>query len=83
MANRTAGALATFLGCSLQGENALTLKTVASPEAAEADDLIYLDSSRHIERVVGSAALCVITSLSTTEDPAIPVCAATSVRSPT
>jgi UDP-3-O-[3-hydroxymyristoyl] glucosamine N-acyltransferase len=62
MANRTAGELATFLGCSLQGEKALTLKAVASPEAAEADDLIYLDSSRHIERAVGSAARCVITS---------------------
>jgi UDP-3-O-[3-hydroxymyristoyl] glucosamine N-acyltransferase len=62
MTNRTAGDLAKFLGCSLQGEDALTLKGVASPEAAEADDLIYLDSSRHIERVVGSAARCVITS---------------------
>lgn len=62
MANRTAGDLAKFLGCSLQGENALILKGVASPEAAEADDLIYLDSSRHMERVIRSTARCVITS---------------------
>jgi UDP-3-O-[3-hydroxymyristoyl] glucosamine N-acyltransferase len=62
MANRTAGDLANYLGCSLQGESGLSLKGVASPEAAEADDLIYLDSSRHIERVLGSAARCVITS---------------------
>jgi UDP-3-O-[3-hydroxymyristoyl] glucosamine N-acyltransferase len=62
MANRTAGDLANFLGCPLQGENALILKGVASPERAEADDLVYLDSSRHMERVVGSSARCVITS---------------------
>jgi UDP-3-O-[3-hydroxymyristoyl] glucosamine N-acyltransferase len=62
MANRTTGDLAKFLGSSLQGESGLVLKGVASPEAAEADDLIYLDSSRHIERVVRSAARCVIAS---------------------
>lgn len=62
MRNRTAGDLAKFLGSSLQGESGLVLKGVAGPEAAGADDLIYLDSSRHIERVVGSAARCVITS---------------------
>jgi UDP-3-O-[3-hydroxymyristoyl] glucosamine N-acyltransferase len=62
MANRTAGDLAKVLGSSLQGESGLVLKGIASPEAAEAEDLIYLDSSRHIERVVRSAARCVITS---------------------
>lgn len=62
MANRTAGDLANFLGCSLQGEADLALKRVASPEEAGADDLIYLESSRHIERVAGSAARCVVTS---------------------
>jgi UDP-3-O-[3-hydroxymyristoyl] glucosamine N-acyltransferase len=62
MANRTAGDLAKFLGSSLQGESGLVLKGIASPEAAEAEDLIYFDSSRHIERVVRSAARCVITS---------------------
>jgi UDP-3-O-[3-hydroxymyristoyl] glucosamine N-acyltransferase len=62
MANRTAGDLAKFLGCSLQGESGLPLKGVAGPEVAEADDLIYLESSRHVERVAGSRARCVITS---------------------
>jgi len=62
MANRTAGDLAKFLGCSLRGESTLPLKGVASPEAAEADDLVYLDSSRHMDRVTRSAARCVITS---------------------
>lgn len=62
MANRTAAELAKFLECDLQGEATLTLKGVASPEAAGADDLIYLDSSRHTQRVIRSAARCVITS---------------------
>ena len=62
MANRTAGDLAKFLGCAVQGEAELNLKGVASPEAAEAGDLVYLDSVRHRERVVHSAARCVITS---------------------
>ena len=62
MANRTAGDLAKFLGCALQGEVTLELKGVASPESAGANDLVYLDSSRHMERVVRSAARCVITS---------------------
>lgn len=62
MANRTAGNLAKFLGCPLQGQSSLMLKGVASPEAAEADDLIYLDSPPHRERAVRSTARCVITS---------------------
>lgn len=62
MVHRTAGDLAKFLGCPLQGEEALILKSVASPEAAQADDLIYLESARHMERVIRSSARCVITS---------------------
>src|SRR5205807_10652154 len=62
MANRTAGDLADFLGCPLQGDRAVTLKGVASPEAAQADDLVYVDSRRHLERLVRSNARCVITS---------------------
>jgi UDP-3-O-[3-hydroxymyristoyl] glucosamine N-acyltransferase len=61
MANRTAGDVAKFLGCSLQGDAAVVLNGVASPETAEADDLVYVDSKRHIERVVRSAGRCVIT----------------------
>jgi UDP-3-O-[3-hydroxymyristoyl] glucosamine N-acyltransferase len=62
MANRTAEELARFLGLSLQGDGTITLRGVASPELAEATDLIYLDSSRHLERVIQSRAGCVITS---------------------
>jgi UDP-3-O-[3-hydroxymyristoyl] glucosamine N-acyltransferase len=35
---------------------------VASPDTAEADDLVYLSSGRHIERVSRSVARCVVTS---------------------
>jgi UDP-3-O-[3-hydroxymyristoyl] glucosamine N-acyltransferase len=59
---RTAGDLAAYLDCRLQGDSAVVLKGVASPEAAAADDLVYLDSSRHAERVTRSAARCAITS---------------------
>jgi len=62
MANRTAADLAHFLGCPIQGEADVTLKGVASPDRAEADDLVYLGSGRHVERVSRSAARCVITS---------------------
>ena len=62
MAKRTVGDLAAFLECRLQGDGALVLNGVASPEAAAADDLVYLDSGRHTERVARSAARCVITS---------------------
>ncbi len=62
MAKRTAGDLAEFLGSPLQGDSAVVLKGVASPEAADTDDLVYLESSRHTERVIRSAARCVITS---------------------
>lgn len=60
-ANRTAGDLARFLGCALQGKADLNLKGVAGPETAESDELVYLDSARHRERVMESAASCVIT----------------------
>jgi UDP-3-O-[3-hydroxymyristoyl] glucosamine N-acyltransferase len=62
MANRTAGELANFLGCPIKGDIGAVLKTVASPEEAGPDDLVYLESSRHMERVVRSKARCVITS---------------------
>src|SRR5260370_8286859 len=62
MAMRTAGDLAEFLGSPLQGDSAVVLKGVASPEAADTDDLVYFECSRHAERVIRSAARCVITS---------------------
>jgi len=62
MANRTAGELASFLGCPLQGDANVALRGVASPESAGPADLIYLDSPRHLERVLQSRSCCVITS---------------------
>jgi UDP-3-O-[3-hydroxymyristoyl] glucosamine N-acyltransferase len=62
MPNRTAGDLAQFLACPLQGRADVIVAGVASPEAAESNDVIYLESSRYRERAVHSAAQCVITS---------------------
>ena len=76
MANRTGGDLANFLGYPLRGENGVMLKGVASPETAEAGDLVYLDSSRHMERVTRSRARCIITS------PDLPVSGKTLILAP-
>ena len=62
MPNHTAGELASFLGCSLQGDDSVALRGVASPELAGPADLIYVDSPRHLERVLQSRSRCVITS---------------------
>lgn len=61
MTHRTAADLARFLNCSVTGNPNAPLRGVASPESASADDLIYVDSPRHVERAIGSAAHCVIT----------------------
>lgn len=58
--NRTAGELAKYLGAHLEGDATSPLKGVASPDRADADDLIYLASSRHGDRAAGSAARSVI-----------------------
>jgi UDP-3-O-[3-hydroxymyristoyl] glucosamine N-acyltransferase len=57
---RTASELAQFLGAKVKGDGSLALSGVASPRAARADDLIYMDSPRHQEQVAKSAALCVM-----------------------
>jgi UDP-3-O-[3-hydroxymyristoyl] glucosamine N-acyltransferase len=57
---QTAGDLAKFIGAKINGEAHLPLSGVANPAAARANDLIYMDSARHQERVMNSAALCVI-----------------------
>ncbi len=62
MANRTVADLAKFLGCTVQGREDLVIRGLASPEAAKSNDLIYLESPRHLQRVIQSAAQCVITS---------------------
>jgi UDP-3-O-[3-hydroxymyristoyl] glucosamine N-acyltransferase len=52
--------LADFLGCALEGDGAAKVSGVASPTSARAEDLIYVDSSRHLDRAAASAAKCVV-----------------------
>lgn len=62
MTMRTANDLAQYLSCAIEGDAAVLLRGVAGPERAGEEDLIYLDSPRHVDRVQRSAARCVITS---------------------
>lgn len=57
---RTIKELADFLGCTLEGDGAAPVSGVASPGSARAEDLIYVDSPRHVERATSSAAKCVV-----------------------
>jgi UDP-3-O-[3-hydroxymyristoyl] glucosamine N-acyltransferase len=57
---RTIKELADFLGCALEGDGASSVSGVASPAAARADDLIYVESPRHLDRAATSAAMCVV-----------------------
>ncbi len=58
--SRTAGELAQFLGAPLQGDAAIRLTGVASPENARATDLIYVADARSVDRARASSAECVI-----------------------
>jgi UDP-3-O-[3-hydroxymyristoyl] glucosamine N-acyltransferase len=60
---RTARELAQFLGATLEGDAGQTISGIASPEGAGAEDLIYVDSPKHLERAARSAARCVIVAL--------------------
>lgn len=48
--------LADFLGCPLEGNAVARVSGVASPDAAGDEDLIYVDSVRHVERAAASSA---------------------------
>jgi len=56
----TAGELAEYLGAKLHGDAHAPIAGLANPESATAEDLIYVDSPRQVERVAGSAARCVL-----------------------
>jgi len=56
----TATELAERLGCTLEGDGSALISGVASPRSARADDLIYVDASRHLEQAASSAAKCVV-----------------------
>jgi UDP-3-O-[3-hydroxymyristoyl] glucosamine N-acyltransferase len=62
---RTAGEVAAYLGAKLEGDAQLPIGGVASPESARAQDIIYADSPKHLERAAQSAAGCVLTRLGT------------------
>ena len=57
---RTAKELAEFLGCTLEGDGAARVSGVASSVSARAEDLIYVESQRHLDRAAASAARCVV-----------------------
>ncbi len=57
---RTMKELAEFLGCSLEGDGAARVSGVASADFARADDLIYVESPRHLDRAAASASSCVV-----------------------
>jgi UDP-3-O-[3-hydroxymyristoyl] glucosamine N-acyltransferase len=56
---RTAKELADLLGCTLEGNGSAPVSGVASPAAARAEDLIYVESPRHLGHAASSAARCV------------------------
>jgi UDP-3-O-[3-hydroxymyristoyl] glucosamine N-acyltransferase len=58
----TAGELAQYLGCPIEGDADVQLCGVSNPENAGPADLIYVDSPRNLERAARSGARCVITS---------------------
>jgi UDP-3-O-[3-hydroxymyristoyl] glucosamine N-acyltransferase len=57
---RSAKELAAAVGATLEGNGALELSAVASPERAGPRDLIYADSTKNASRAQISAATCVI-----------------------
>ena len=62
MTVRTAKELAEHLSCAMEGDASVRLRGVAGPEWAGEDDLVYVDSAKHLERVREAKARCVITS---------------------
>jgi UDP-3-O-[3-hydroxymyristoyl] glucosamine N-acyltransferase len=56
----TAGELAEYLSAKIHGDAQAPISGLANPESATPEDLIYVDSARHVERAAGSAARCVI-----------------------
>lgn len=57
---RTMKELADFLGCTLEGDGDMLVSGVASPVSARAEDLIYVESPRHLDRAAASASRCVV-----------------------
>jgi len=58
----TAKELAEKIGAKLEGDGTLELTGVAAPERAGTTHLIYVETAKHVERAVTSAAACVVAS---------------------
>jgi UDP-3-O-[3-hydroxymyristoyl] glucosamine N-acyltransferase len=58
--SRTAGELAKYLGAALMGDANAVISSIANPESAGQEDLIYAASAKHHEGAAASAARCVI-----------------------
>jgi UDP-3-O-[3-hydroxymyristoyl] glucosamine N-acyltransferase len=57
---RTAQEIARYLEAQLEGDPDVSVSSVASPDRAGPEDLIYVDSGRHRERAAKSAAQCLL-----------------------
>ena len=57
---RTAKEVAEFLGVTLEGDGSIQLSGVAAPESARVDDLIYVETPRHLDRAATSQARCAV-----------------------
>jgi UDP-3-O-[3-hydroxymyristoyl] glucosamine N-acyltransferase len=56
----TAKDVAQAIGAKVEGDGLLELTGVAAPERAGSHDLIYVETAKHAERAVASAAGCVV-----------------------
>jgi UDP-3-O-[3-hydroxymyristoyl] glucosamine N-acyltransferase len=56
----TAGELGLAVGARVEGDSTAEIVGVAAPERAGAKDLIYVDGVKHLERAVGSKAVCIL-----------------------
>ena len=49
-----------FWACTLEGDGSMQLSGVAAPESARVDDLIYVETPRHLDRAAASQARCAV-----------------------
>src|SRR5271157_3222546 len=56
----TAKDVAQAVGAKVEGDGSWELTGVAAPESAGSHDLIYVETEKHAERAVASAAACVV-----------------------
>jgi UDP-3-O-[3-hydroxymyristoyl] glucosamine N-acyltransferase len=57
---KTAAEVASAIGAVVEGDGAMELRGVASPERGGAHDLIYVERAKHAGRAAESEAVCVI-----------------------